>query len=420
MALVNMRDMLYHAYENNYAVGAFDLVSLDFLEAVIDAAERCRAPVILSVAEPHFAHYDIELMMSAVEAAASRASVPVAIQLDHGASVASATRAINLGCNGIMLDASSRALPENISATRVVVDIAHACGVPVVGEVGHVGIHLEDGDAPRHDEPVFTMPAEARAYVERTAVDFLSVSIGTIQGRIKGRIKLDYQRLKQIHQAVNIPLVLHGGSGLDEDQFRRLTLLGVAKIDYFTALSDIAAQTLRDEVKKSRSSSFIDIKKGVKAAVGEEVERCMRLWGSAGRAAEVAAQCQPWLPVEHLIIYNVAGVTAQDVAAMMAEGQRVLAAIPGVRSVFTGTAVREAAGYQYCWLVRFAHPAVIENYRKHPDHIAFADKLFRPIASDRVSIDYQQGMPTGQQSFESRLAQRYYQAYLESREPDPV
>ena len=138
MPQVNMRDMLYHAYENNYAIGAFDLVSLDFLEAVIESAERCRAPVILSIAEPHFAHYDFALMLPAVEAAAKRASVPVAIQLDHGQSLASATNAINLGCNGIMLDASSRDLPDNIQITRSVVEMAHGCGVPVIGELGYV------------------------------------------------------------------------------------------------------------------------------------------------------------------------------------------------------------------------------------------------------------------------------------------
>ena len=107
MPLVNMRDMLYHAYDNHYAVGAFDLVSLDFLEAVIDAAESCRSAVILSIAEPHFAYYDFELMLPAIEAAAKRASVPVAIQLDHGSSLESAIKAINLGCNGVMLDASN-------------------------------------------------------------------------------------------------------------------------------------------------------------------------------------------------------------------------------------------------------------------------------------------------------------------------
>jgi fructose-bisphosphate aldolase class II len=319
-----------------------------------------------------------------------------------------------------MLDASNRILPENISATRAVVDIAHACGVPVVGEVGHVGNSLNHGAADGGDESSYTIPSEARAFVDRTGVDFLSVSIGTTQGRVKGRAKLDFTRLKQIHQAVNIPLVLHGGSGLDEDQFRRLTLLGVAKINYFTALSDVAAQVMRDEMKKDRNSSFVDIKKGVKKAVAAEVERCMRLWGCAGRAAEVAAQCQPWLPVEHLIIYNLDGVARQDAEAMMAEGRRVLSAIPGVRNVFTGAAVKDSAGYRYCWLVRFAHPSVIESYRQHPDHVAFADKLYRPLVSGSISIDYQQVLSSDQHGFEGRLAQRYHQAYLKSTATNPV
>ncbi|HEB98853.1 MAG TPA: fructose-bisphosphate aldolase, partial [Thiotrichales bacterium] len=249
MALVDMRDMLHHAYENSYAVGAFDLVSLDFLEAVIDAAERCRAPVILSVAEPHFAHYDIELMMPAVEAAARRARVPVAIQLDHGSSLQSAVEAIRLGCNGVMLDASGQALPDNIKATREVVEMAHRCGIPVVGEVGYVAGQEGEGAELHPGETQLTIPSEARAFVERTAVDFLAVSIGTVQGRMKGRARLDFQRLKQLRKAVSVPLVIHGGSGLNEEQYRRLTALGVAKIDYFTALSDLAAEAMRARLK---------------------------------------------------------------------------------------------------------------------------------------------------------------------------
>ncbi|HHO58620.1 MAG TPA: class II fructose-bisphosphate aldolase, partial [Thiotrichales bacterium] len=114
MPLVNMRDMLHHAYENHYAVGAFDLVSLDFLEAVVDAAEQCRSAVILSIAEPHFSSYDFELLLPAVEAAAKRASVPVAIQLDHGRQLDTVIKAINLGCNGVMFDASERDFSDNI------------------------------------------------------------------------------------------------------------------------------------------------------------------------------------------------------------------------------------------------------------------------------------------------------------------
>ena len=394
MALVNMRDMINHAYENSYAVGAFDLVSLDFLEAVIGAAEKCRAPVILSIAEPHFAHYDFELMMPAVEAAAKRASIPVAIQLDHGSSLESAVKAINLGCNGVMLDASDMSLPDNINATKAVVDMAHACGVPVVGELGYVGGIEGEGAEQHPGDTELTIPSQAKAYVERTGVDFLAVSIGTVQGRMKAKAKLDFTRLKQLNQTVKIPLVIHGGTGLNGDQFRRLTSLGVAKINYFTGLSDVAAKTMRDRIKTEKTGSFTDLKQGVKEAIGEDVERCLREWGSAGRAAEVLTQCTPWNSVEHLIIYNVERMDDDQAHAMMTEGRQVLSTIPGVREVFTGQAVQEGTKYKFCWLVRFTDKAVIDSYREHPGHVAFADKLFRPFASDRISIDFQDSNST--------------------------
>ena len=388
MALVSMRDMLYHAYENNYAVGAFDLVSLDFLEAVIGAAEKCRAPVILSVDEPHFANYDIELMMPAVEAAAKRASIPVAIQLDHASSIESVRRAINLGCNGITLSSANRHLPDNIEMSKQIVDMAHDCGIPVVGEVGHIG--SDDNE----DVSAHTMPVEARTYVERTGVDFLSVSIGTVQGRMKAKAKLDFPRLKQIHSDLNVPLVLHGGSGLNEEQFRRLTSMGVATINYFTRLSDIAAKTMRDQVKADRDGSFTDLKQGVKAAVAEEVERCLRLWGSAGRAAEVQTQCEPWASVEHVIIYNVEAMSLEQARTTIKDGRHLLANIPGVRNIFTGEATQDGSKYQFCWLVRFTDKSVIESYREHPDQIDFANRLLRPYASDQISIDFQDSATT--------------------------
>jgi fructose-bisphosphate aldolase class II len=119
-----------------------------------------------------------------------------------------------------------------------------------------------------------------------------------------------------------------------------------------------------------------------------EMERCIRLWGSAERADDLLSVCEPWQTVSHLIIYNVAA--GADAPAMIAEGRRVLAAIPGVRRVFSGEAVEHAAGYRYCWNVEFCHPAVIASYRQHPDHVNFADKRFRPIAGDRISIDYRE------------------------------
>ena len=339
MALVNMRDLVYHAYDNNYAVGAFDLVSLEFLEAVIEAAERCRASIILSIAEPQFAHYEHELLLPAIEAAARRASIPVAIQLDHGRSLESAVNAINLGCNGVMLDASDQQLPDNIKATAAVVEMAHRCGVPVAGELGYVGGYEGEGAEMHPGQTALTIPSEARAYVERTGVDFLAVSIGTVQGRMKGRAKLDYPRLKQLNRALKIPLVIHGGSGLNEDQFRKLTSYGVAKLNYYTALSDIAAKAMRQRSRQNAGCSFIDVRKEVKQAIGAEVERCLRLWGCAGRAAEVMTQCEPCSPVEHLIVHNVNKLHETQFTDAGAEGKSLLSGIPGVREVFAGQAI---------------------------------------------------------------------------------
>lgn len=388
MALVNMRDMVYHAYEHGYAVGAFDLINLEFLKGVMDAAERCRASVILSLAESHSDYFDFELLMPAVEMAARRATVPVAIHLDHGSNLESAVRAIRLGCNAVMVDASHEPFFDNVSRTRHVVEMAHACGVPVEGELGDVP-GVEGEDAEHHPgEMAYTTVAEAKAYVDRTSVDFLAVSVGTVHGRMKGKPKLDYHRLKQINGVLGIPLVIHGGTGLNDDQFRRLIANGVAKINYFTALADAAGARIRLNFRESPSCGYTGLMKSVSSVISAEAERCMRLWGSAGRAAEVLAQCRPWLPVEHLIVYNVAGISDQEGQAMRAEGRRVLGAIPGVRHVITGRAVKEGAQYRYAWLVRFAHPAVIDSYREHPEHVAFAESVFRPIAGDRVSIDY--------------------------------
>lgn len=390
MALVSMRDMLYHAYENNYAVGAFDLVSLDFLEAVIDAAESSRSSVILSIAEPHFAYYDFELLLSAVETAAKRATVPVAIQLDHGSSMETVVKAINLGCNGVMLDASNQEFSENIDKTRAVCEMAHQCGVSVVGELGYVAGIEGEGAELHPGETAFTIPSEAKAYVEKTGVDFLAVSIGTVQGRMSGRAKLDYVRLKQLNQAINIPLVIHGGSGLNEDQFHKLTSNGVAKIDYFTALSDVAAKAMRDRSKSNPNGSFADLKKDVKEAVKAEVQRCLRQWGSAGRAAEVLERCEPWLPVEHLIIHNVNSSAVQSFDAIMYEGKNILINIPGVREVFTGEAMQENSRYNFCWSVRFTHKAALESFLEHQGFKNFLKKQFDSSVSDLICVDYQE------------------------------
>ena len=388
MRLVNMRDMLYHAYQNGYAVGAFDLVSLDFLEGIMDAAERCNAPVILSLAESHFEYFDFELVMPAVVAAARRASVPVAIHLDHGESFESAVQGINLGCNGIMVDSSQQTLADNIKMTRAVVDMAHACGIPVEGELGYVP-GVEGEDAERHPgEIMYTTVSEAKDYVAQTEVDFLAVSIGTVHGRMQGKPKLDFFRLQEINDTLGIPLVIHGGTGLSDEQFQQLIGCGVSKINYYTSLADKAGLQIGDNATTNPQHGT-GLTAGVKNTISIEVERCIRLWGSANRAAALLAQCTPWMPVDHLIIYNVDGITDHQANTMMSKGRDILSTIPGVLEVITGRAIQHDAMYRYTWLIRFCHSAVIESYRIHPKHVAFADTLFRPVAGERISIDYQ-------------------------------
>ncbi len=390
MPLVHMGDMLRHAYENHYAVGAFDVVSLDFISGVIAAAEEKQAPVIISLAESHFEYFDFELLMTAVVRAAERTSVPVAIHLDHGESLESAVRGVNLGCTGVMVDASNLPLDDNIAHTRAVVEMAQGCGIPVEGELGYVP-GVEGEDAERHPgEVVYTTVDDAKRYVDETQVDFLAVSIGTVHGRMQGEPQLDFERLAEINQALGIPLVIHGGTGLSNEQFGRLIENGVTKINYYTALADAAGRQIQNNVQGADSAGYTTLVKGVADAMHQEAARCIDVWGSNGRAAALLEHCRPWLPVEHAILFNTKDLDAAGVEDMMAEGRRVLSAIPGVHRVFTGHAVKEGDQYRHCWLVRFAGQPVIDSYREHPDHKRFADERFRPYAGERMSIDFEE------------------------------
>lgn len=388
MPLVNLQDMLAHAYRNKYAVGAFDLVSLDFLEAIVQGAERLRAPVILSLAESHFEHFDFELAMAATVAAARRARVPVAIHLDHGHSLDSAVRGINLGCNGVMVDASTQPFAGNVSTTRAVVEMAQACGVPVEGELGYVA-GVEGEDAEKHPgEVVYTAPEEAHAYVEQTGVDFLAVSIGTVHGRMRGAPRLDFERLARINETLGIPLVIHGGTGLSDDQYRRLIENGVAKINYYTALADAAAARIRENAARDTGTGYTGLLKDVRVAIQTEVERMTGLFGSNGRAVACLQASRPWREVAHVISFNIDGHTPEQVTELLARGRAELSAIPGVRRVASGEALTGDARYRWLWLIEFAHPQVVASYRDHPRHRAYAEQRFRPAAADRLSIDY--------------------------------
>ena len=264
--------------------------------------------------------------------------------------------------------------------------MAHACDIPVEGELGYVA-GVEGEDAERHPgDVVYTSVEEARDYVESTGVDFLAVSIGTVHGRMKGEPKLDFELLAQINGALNLPLVIHGGTGLNPGQFRRLIANGVAKINYYTALADAAGEQLADNLRRG-ARGYTQSVKGIQAAIRAEVERCIRLWDGAGRAAELLQGCRPWDNVEHLIFFNLT-CTESEAAEIIAQGERVLGTIPGVRRVFAGKSLKDSDHYRYCWRVQFASAAVVDSYREHPVHVSYADTYFRPHAGDRVTEDF--------------------------------
>jgi fructose-bisphosphate aldolase class II len=391
MSLVNMKDMVDHAYRHNYAVGAFELLNLELLQGAMAAAERCRAPVILSLAESRFESVEFELLVSAAECAAQRASVPVAIHSNHGRDTQSALRAINGGCNGVMVDASRCELGRNISVTGAVVAMARACGVPVEGALGCVPETEGDAAQANPEDVVFTAVAEAQGFVDRTGVDFLAVSIGTVRGRMRAKPKLHWQRLKQLNEALDIPLTIYGGSSLNDSQFSRLVANGVAKINYCTGLADAAFEQIRASTRGNARGCYTSAMRAVQEAVEQETERCLRLSGAAGRAAEVLEQCRHWVPVEHEVSCEVEELDDSVVEAVMAEGGRVLSTIPGVREIRSGKAVQDDDLCRYSWLVRFCHSAAIDSYREHPAFVEFAGRRFRPgrradVESDPITL----------------------------------
>lgn len=276
MPLVNMTDMLHHAYHHGYAVGAFGVAGWDILEGVVAAAEGMRAPIILSVSKSYPGTDSIESLARAVIEMGQRATIPVAFQIEVEDNPQAAAAAISMGCDGVVFNASSHPLPDNVKLTQKVVGLAATQGVLVVGQVGQ----LESGEANEAAESAVngsTSPPEAKYYVERTGVGCLAVSVNRINS---GGNKYDFTRLSKINQAVGIPLGIHGSAGFTDDQLRRMIGFGAAKINYSSVLLDVAARRIRENALAG-VEGYAATMEGVRDAVRLEVERCIRVWGVA-------------------------------------------------------------------------------------------------------------------------------------------
>ena len=361
MPVIDMRDMLKHACRNGYAVGAFEVSSLEVLQAIIAAAEQHRAPVILDIPDGE----NCELLMTAAEMAARRASVPAALHYRWGYGIDSVRHAAKNGCNGVSVDGSNLPLGEHIELTRETCEMAKTCGVACGGVLSGEGL---------------THVAEARGFAQKTGVDFLEVSFSNRNSG--GKARPDWTRLREIGEAVGAPLSAEAGCELSGEQYRKLSALGVAKVTCHVPLEDIAQKLMRG---KSPLHSLLS---GLAQATADEVGRYMLLLGAAGRAAEILAQSGIWLNVEHVVAFNAPFCSEAELRFAMKEGQRILGGIPGVRSVLAGSVTEKSARYRHCWLVRLTSPAALENFRKHPDRTAFEEKFLRPATADRIIGDY--------------------------------
>ena len=273
--LVTLKDVLKNAQQGHYAVGLFNTTDTDMLQAAIEAAEELHSPIIIGTAEVLLPYGELKLIAPALIAAAERASVPVVVHYDHGLTLARCREALDLGFTGVMFDGSAGDPEKNIETTASVVELAHRCGAGVEGEIGHVG---EAASCDNAGSDRYTTPEEADAFVRATGVDALAVAIGTAHGAYKAKPCLDLERLKAIRAKVDTPLVLHGGSGLSDDDFRNTIQGGIAKVNIFTDLCLAGEKAMRNAL--SDRKGYLDIRNAKVDAIREAVKTKIRLFGS--------------------------------------------------------------------------------------------------------------------------------------------
>ncbi len=277
--LTNLNNILKKAKKGGYAVGLFNTTDSDMLEAAISAAEELSSPIIIGTAEVLLPYGELKLIAPSVIEAADRAKVPVVVHYDHGLTFDRCMEALKLGFTSIMFDGSLEEPEENIVQTKEIVRIAHSFGASVEGEIGHVG-EAAVGDNAVSD--FYTTPDEALTFIEKTGVDALAVAIGTAHGPYKVKPCLDIERLRLISSAVNTPLVLHGGSGLSDEDFRNVILNGITKVNIFTDLCLAGQCGMKEAI--ARDMGYLEARNLKVEKIKESVMAKIKLFGSEGKA----------------------------------------------------------------------------------------------------------------------------------------
>jgi fructose-bisphosphate aldolase class II len=285
MAFASFKEILLDGYKNGYAVGQFNMNNLEFVQAIIEAANEEKSPVILGCSEGAIKYMGLEYTVAMARVAAETAKVPVVLHLDHGPNLELVMKCIRAGFSSIMFDGSHYPLEENIAKTKQVVDLCHPLGIEVEGELGRIG-GTEDDISVDERDATLAVPAEAKRLVEETGIDALAPAIGSAHGVYKGKPELAFDRLAEIRDILpGVPMVLHGGSGIPDEDIRKAISLGVSKINVNTE-NQIAFTNVIREIH-GKDAKVYDPRKYLgpaRAAIKETVKEKMRLFGSSGRA----------------------------------------------------------------------------------------------------------------------------------------
>lgn len=282
--LVTGKAILEHAHENGYAVGAFNVNNMEQVHAIIEAAEETRSPVIIQASQGGLKYAGVEYIAAMVKAAADKSTVPVALHLDHGTDFKQIMMCLRNGFTSVMIDGSHYELEENIKKTRQIVEMAHAIGVSVEAELGKIG-GTEDDISVDEKDATFTDPDEAERFVKETEVDYLAIAVGTAHGPYKGEPKIDFDRIKVIKERLNMPLVLHGSSGVPEESIKKAVSLGINKINIDTDIRMAFHKAVKEFIKEN--PDVYDPRKILEPARKEMknvIVDKMRMFGSAHMA----------------------------------------------------------------------------------------------------------------------------------------
>lgn len=279
----SMKDMLLHAHKNHYAVMAINVIDMEQVKACIEAAEEEHSAVILNISPRQMkAHAYPYIMAPMVQNLAERAEVPVALNIDHGVNMEDIVTAIHCGYSSVMVDASSYDFEENIRRVSAVVALAHAKGISVEAELGHVGVAA---NADGQNADLYTNVDQAEEFVNRTQCDCLAVAIGTAHGSYPKNMipKLDFERLTELKNRLNIPLVLHGGSGAGEENIRKAVACGINKINVCTDLMNHAKDSMIKVLQEQPDIQYMEWHEAAEEAMKDFIKDYMRMIGSSNR-----------------------------------------------------------------------------------------------------------------------------------------